>query len=527
MNRTVLGAMALLSACGAAFGQTAGPSSSATPYLTAYPGGPAVNIFSIITTGDSVGGYAMGGIPDGLGAYSNNDGTFTLLCNHEIATSATSQIGAVRAHGGNGGSYVSQWIVNSSTLAVTSGRDLNTSYVTTTNGPGSGTNANTFSRFCSADLASQTAYYNASTGLGTQERIFLNGEEAGANGRAIANVVGQRTGYQLPAFTSGISGSWENFLANPAPQDLTIVNANSDGTANRVYTYVGTKTNSGSVIDRAGLTNGSVYGIQVSVNGTNVASENRDFGFASSGAPVLNGRFSLTAGDSGTTFLRPEDGAWNPANPSEYFFVTTDRLDTASDGGRSYSGVSTAANITNNTSIPGSANQVGRSRLWKMSYDNIANPTAGGSITAVLNGTEGQTMFDNICVVPGTDRHTRLIALEDIGNASHNGKVWLIDATTGTSQIILQHDVARFGDIGILPTGSFTYDKESSGVIDARDTLGLGWFLITVQDHQLISGPSVEGGQLLAFYIPAAIPAPGAFALIGAGGLMLARRRRS
>jgi hypothetical protein len=59
-----------------------GPSSSASPYvLRAAPG---VVTKAILTVGDSVGGYRLVGIPDGLGAFDNGDGTFTLMMNHEI-----------------------------------------------------------------------------------------------------------------------------------------------------------------------------------------------------------------------------------------------------------------------------------------------------------------------------------------------------------------------------------------------------------------------------------------------------------
>jgi hypothetical protein len=59
---------------------------------------------------------------------------------------------------------------------------------------------------------------------------------------------------------------------------------------------------------------------------------------------VLTARFTLTPGRSGTSFSRPEDGAWDPADPRDFYFVTTDRLDTT-DGGS------------------GPVNQEGRSRL--------------------------------------------------------------------------------------------------------------------------------------------------------------------
>jgi len=61
----------------------------------------------------------MAGIPDGLGAYDNGDGTFTVLLNHEFPASS----GVVRAHGAKG-AFVSRWVVDKETLQVTSGEDL-------------------------------------------------------------------------------------------------------------------------------------------------------------------------------------------------------------------------------------------------------------------------------------------------------------------------------------------------------------------------------------------------------------------
>src|SRR5262249_8914397 len=48
---------------------------TATPFLV--PTTPSVSTTAIITTGDNVGTYQMAGIPDGLGAFDNGDGTFT------------------------------------------------------------------------------------------------------------------------------------------------------------------------------------------------------------------------------------------------------------------------------------------------------------------------------------------------------------------------------------------------------------------------------------------------------------------
>jgi hypothetical protein len=104
-------------------GAFTGPSSSQSPYLL--PSATGIVTKSILTVGDSVNlkpdgvtPYRMVGIPDGLGAFDNGDGTFTVLMNHEIASG-----GAVRAHGANG-AFVSKWIIRKHDLTVLHGEDL-------------------------------------------------------------------------------------------------------------------------------------------------------------------------------------------------------------------------------------------------------------------------------------------------------------------------------------------------------------------------------------------------------------------
>ncbi len=70
-------------------GRATSPSSSQSPYLLRSQ--PGIVTKSILTVGDSVNTkpdgvspYRMVGIPDGLGAYDNGDGTFTVLMNHEL-----------------------------------------------------------------------------------------------------------------------------------------------------------------------------------------------------------------------------------------------------------------------------------------------------------------------------------------------------------------------------------------------------------------------------------------------------------
>src|SRR5262245_56263265 len=153
-----------------------GPSRSQTPYVVRSTSGIVTQ--SIFTVGDSVNNkpdgtpYRMVGIPDGLGAFDNGDGTFTLLMNHELPGT-----GIVRAHGAQG-AFVSKWTIRKDNLRVLNGQDLIRTVMlwnSTTSQYESATVA--FSRFCSADLAPISAFYNAASGLGYNGRIYMNGEE--------------------------------------------------------------------------------------------------------------------------------------------------------------------------------------------------------------------------------------------------------------------------------------------------------------------------------------------------------------
>jgi hypothetical protein len=92
-----------------------------------------------------------------------------------------------------------------------------------------------------------------------------------------------------------------------------------------------------------------------------------------------------------------------------------------------------------------------------------------------------------------------VLALEDVGNQTHVGKVWLYDAVTAALTQIAQHHPDRF-----LAGGStfLTQDEESSGVIPAP-FLGEGGYLLDVQAHYANPHPElVEGGQLLLLQVP-------------------------
>jgi hypothetical protein len=469
------------------------PSTTTAPYLE--PLTPNTALVSILTTGDAVNGYRMAGIPDGLGAYDNDDGTFTVLMNHEIAD----PLGKVRDHGGKG-AFVSEWVIDKKDLRVISGGDLiKRAYKQASPGvwallPESGVAGQTssFSRFCAADLAVKSAFYNKTSKKGSKQRIFLNGEESAPTyQRGVAHVAtGADKGksFVLP-WTETANAAWENLLANPYSGDKTVVVGTADGGTGGVYVYVGAKSKVGNEVEKAGLVGGALYRVAVAGNVAEDRTATAGLGLTVNARGNYAGNFSLVAGAdtanaASTRFLRPEDGAWDTKNRNRFFFATTDRPDAAKDG-----------NV--NADIP--AGQEGRSRLWALNFVDSSKPELGGTIEMLIDGTATKSdhqMFDNLTV---NDDGT-LTMLEDIGNNQHNGKVWRFDPKTGQLTKIAKFDSVLFGDIGA--TGSITKDEETSGVIDISEVLDREddnrYSLIAVQNHAKSSDAElVEGGQLL------------------------------
>ncbi|MGZ8324784.1 MAG: hypothetical protein ACXWU8_05335 [Rhodoplanes sp.] len=57
--------------------------------------------------------------------------------------------------------------------------------------------------------------------------------------------------------------AWENSVANPHTGDKTVVAGTDDATPGQLYFYFGDKQATGSALDKAGLTYGTLYGLKV------------------------------------------------------------------------------------------------------------------------------------------------------------------------------------------------------------------------------------------------------------------------
>jgi hypothetical protein len=488
-----------------------GPSTPIDPYVL--PVADGVQVTSLLTAdgllgdgGAAANGYEMVGTPDGLGAVGGPGRDFTLLMNHELGVTE----GVMRAHG-QLGAFVSRWEIDPRTLEVEKGSDLIApgirywNYVTQryedTPSP-AGDNPRTFGteqpnvtqddfvaqraalgRLCSATLTGPGQLYNARTGRGYGGQIYFANEETGIEGRAFGALEDGRT-KQLPRL--GLF-SYENVVPAANRSDTTLAMGNEDSADGQLRVYVGDKRRHGDAFDRAGLTDGVNHVIDL-VDETvgNEAALRATYG---EGAPVAFDLAEVDWDQSGTAqnaeaaadglrLNRIEDGVWDPRNPSDYYFTTTDGGDVRAglEGGTRDSG-----------------------GIWRLSFEDIEQPERGGTLTLLLDGVGGEedelllNSPDNV----GIDGRGNLLIQEDPGNSRERARIIAYQIHTGELGVVAQFDPALFS----LATPVLTLNEETSGIISARDVIGRGWWLFDAQVHRPTTTAGVAEGQLLAMRI--------------------------
>jgi hypothetical protein len=504
--------VALAAPASAASSTETGPSTETAPYIL--PVADGVHIRSLLTVGDAgaaSNGYEMVGIPDGLGVFQQG-ANLVVYMNQEIGTDRVTgaPLGIVRRHG-EAAAFVSRWVIDPATGRVKDGSDLinpgvrywdypSGSYATSgARWADSATQATFFNRFCSGTLSDDDLFYNAATKAGYKGQLYFGNEEGGDSGRAFA-VTKDGDATALPRL--GLF-SWENTVPAPNTSDTTLVMGQEDGPGNgsQLWAYVGTKQRNGEPIAKAGLTNGTDYVLDA-VNeavttdaqwrtaypkGVSAAVDLAEIPWNATGA-AQNGQ-ALAAG---LNLNRIEDGHWDPRNPNDFYFLTT-------EGGNS---------------TPATTGSRDGGGLWRLRFADIENPSAGATLTLLLDGSEvigeGESRMnkpDNLTI----DTHGNLLIQEDPGGNDHLARIVGYRIADGALGVIARFDAALFGTGATADPNRLTTDEESSGIVDTEALLGAGTFLFDAQVHTpkglpAGTGPGtvqefVEHGQLLTLKV--------------------------
>jgi Alkaline phosphatase PhoX len=510
MKRTTMVSLAVL--VGAVVTAVAAASTSVKPYVVAV--GDEYEVGALFSANDTVpvlggsGTYRMVGIPDGLGAHDNGNGTSTLFMNHELGNAAQSEpyVGGTK----NRGAIVSKWILDADGDPIAGKRAYDKVYVGDTLVGDAATTANAtpaFTRFCSGSLAGPAQ--------GFDRWIYFANEESstqptfdGKGGLAVAifenNGVGEAHG--LPALGRF---AWENSLVQRHTGDRTVIMGMEDGNSSQIpgndnsqlYMYVGTKDRSpgATVLERNGLVGGTLYVFR-STNET----RNSEYAFrngtlagewvAIPGAGGMSGAQLEAASDAAgaMTFARPEDGAFNPNQDDEYFFVTTG-------------------------DVPSSGEDTGNAlgRLYSLRL-NPSDPAKNATLSVVFNADEVIAAGGDIAISPDNiDASTEYLMINEDGTGSsrpvmgakgRDGSIWRFDLKPsggvheGSALRVAELDPpGRNGSPPDSTVGPGVW--ETSGIIDTSSIFGPGTWLSDVQAHSPTPAPggstvTVEDGQL-------------------------------
>jgi Alkaline phosphatase PhoX len=444
--------------------------------------------------------YRMVGIPDGLGAHPNGDGSSTLYMNHELGFTVQSEplVGGAK----NRGAIVSQWILDEDGDPIAGRRAYDTIYAENTllgPAPVVGNEAqmpSQFARFCSA--------YLAGTADGFDRYIYLTNEE-----EASASTFDGRGGLSVAIYDNELHTlpklgrySKENTVVQAGQGTQTVIFSLEDGPAtldNQLYMYVGKKDRSAgaTALRRNGLDNGSVYVFR-SLDPTRNSERTFTSGSVRGQWIEIPNVEDLSADEleaasdaaDAMTFVRPEDGAFNPNNRNELFFDTTGSSSGADNG----------------------VNELGR--LYSLRL-HPGNPRKPATLTIVYNADTivaagGDTAIspDNIAASKtflminedGTTESRAVMAAK-----GRDGSIWRFDLVKGPVDAVgvtpIGTRVAQLDPPGRdgVPVGLGIW--ETSGIIDASALFGDDTWLSDVQAHPPTAAPggttvTVEDGQL-------------------------------
>jgi Bacterial protein of unknown function (DUF839) len=489
-------------AVGAAVMTVGGSVSAGTavkPYVVAV--GAEYEVRALFSAGDAVPEtsdptrqFRMVGIPDGLGAHPNGDGTHTLFMSHEANRTQTPGplVGAPRYRG----AFVSKWILDANGDPVSGERAYDQVFIENTLvGPAAqvGNTTRGFGRFCSGFLAGPD--------VGFDRWIYFANEEAA--GGATFDALG---GLSVAIFDNEAHGlprlgrmEKENSVVQDAGARLqTVIFSLEDGLAtlnNQLYMYVGKKDRSlgASALARNGLDNGELYvfrslhPLRNSERTFTSGSIQGEWVLIPDAATMTDAELEA-ASDAvdAMTFVRLEDGAFNPRNRNELFFVSTGNSGGVDDG----------------------VNELGRLYSLRLHSSRVLKHATLAIVynadTVVADGGDTALSPDNV----DTNEDYLMIAEDGTAASSpvmaakgRDGSIWRFDLAHGpvgadASSATRIAEVDPPGRDGV-PVG--VGDWEVSGIIDASRLFGADTWLADVQTGGATTEPApglLEDGQL-------------------------------
>jgi Alkaline phosphatase PhoX len=505
MKRRTIVSLAVLSGV-VATAVAASASTAVKPYVV--PVGSEYSVKALFSANDTVpvlggsGTYRMVGIPDGLGAHANGNGTSTLFSNHELGFTAQSEpyVGGAK----NRGAIVSKWVLDADGDPTAGKRAYDKVFLDDALVGDAATTANTtpqFARFCSGSLAGPAQGFD-------RWIYFANEEQAGAQtfdghgGLSVAIFDSNGVG-EAHALTDLGRFAWENTLVQRHTGNRTVIMGMEDGPSSQIpandnsqlYMYVGTKQQSGTVLERNGLVGGTLYVFR----STN---KNRNSEYAFRNGTLAGEWVAIPDADELTDveleaasdaagamlFARPEDGAFNPSQDDEYFFVTT--------GDAPSSGEDTG-------------NKLGR--LYSLRL-NPSDPTKNATLSLVYNADDIIAAGGDIAISPdNVDASSDYLMINEDGTGAsrpvmgakgRDGSIWRFELKPSggidpsSAKRIAELDPPGRDGVAVGP-GVW----ETSGIIDASHLFGPDTWISDVQAHSPTAAPggstvTVEDGQL-------------------------------
>ncbi|MFM7265163.1 MAG: alkaline phosphatase PhoX, partial [Cyanobium sp.] len=484
-------------------------------------GGPNLQVTSLITVGEVTNGllpgssvYVAPGIFDGMGVFDNNDGTFSLLVNHELGNTAGSQMAVAGLNPAVAGARVSRFIVakdsdnnaaNGYQPRVLSGGLAYDRVVSSDPAFAKGG----FNRFCSANLAPAGQF----SCRGFSDSLFLLGEET-SNGRFFVLDPASRSLVHVPAF--GLGG-WESATLVDTGNANTVAALLFDDSGGAVlYLWVGQKqAGSADLLERNGLaaSSGRLYAWKADAISPNpdglagvalnapVAGGWVELGSGSQIAALTTAaaQRSLATAQGAMTFTRIEDGDVNPLSGRQVVFNSTGGSGTDLYG--STYGMDLAASFgSDGLLLSGPATTplrvlVDSDRLTGLDRQNgLRNPDN------VVWAGDGQIYLQEDRSLPSGSA--------DGAFGAQEASIWKLDPITGATSRWAQIDRSAvptaYGQSDSAPADIGNW--ESSGILDLSPIYGAApgsMFLANVQAHSLSngnilgSGYLVEGGQLV------------------------------